>query len=89
MSILLKTSFLCISTLALNGCLALTVAGGAVGLADSIEKNRRMDIIEKRILALETPKKISKFKPYIPSYTTMDTFTKSFYDTMYYRDGKK
>ena len=88
MSILLKTSFLCISTLALSGCLALTLAGGAVGMGDSLDKNRRIDGIESRLEKLEEANKIKKPKPYVPSYTEMDTFTKGFYDTMYNRNGK-
>lgn len=87
MSILLKISSLCILTLALNGCL-LTVAGGAIGIADSLDKNRRMDEIESRINKLEKANETKKPKPYVPSYTEMDTFTKGFYDTMYNRDGK-
>jgi hypothetical protein len=87
MSILLKISSLCILTLALNGCL-LTIAGGAIGIADSLDKNRRMDGIESRINKLEKANETKKPKPYVPSYTEMDTFTKGFYDTMYNRDGK-
>ena len=88
MSILLKVSLLCISILALNGCIGLTVVGGAIGIVDSIEKNRRMDRIESRLEKLEEANKIKKPKPYVPSYTEMDTFTKGFYDTMYNRNGK-
>ena len=87
MSILLKISSLYILTLALNGCL-LTIAGGAIGIADSLDKNRRMDGIESRINKLEKANETKKPKPYVPSYTEMDTFTKGFYDTMYNRDGK-
>ena len=87
MSILLKISSLCILTLALNGCL-LTIAGGAIGIGDSLDKNRRMDGIESRINKLEKANETKKPKPYVPSYTEMDTFTKGFYDTMYNRDGK-
>ena len=87
MSILLKMILICTLTLALNGCL-LTVAGGAIGIADSLDKNRRMDGIESRINKLEKANETKKPKPYVPSYTEMDTFTKGFYDTMYNRDGK-
>ncbi len=88
MSILLKISSLCILTLALNGCLLVTIAGGAIGIGDSLDKNRRMDGIESRINKLEKANETKKPKPYVPSYTEMDTFTKGFYDTMYNRDGK-
>jgi len=88
MSILLKVSLLCISTLALSGCLALTLAGGAVGMGDSFYKDHKINKLEKKIEALEKANKIKKHKPYVPSYTEMDTFTKGFYDTMYNRDGK-
>jgi hypothetical protein len=88
MSILLKVSLLCISTLALSGCLALTLAGGAVGMGDSFYKDHKINKLEKKIEALEKANKIKKPKPYVPSYTEMDTFTKGFYDTMYNRNGK-
>ena len=88
MSILLKVSLLCISILALNGCIGLTVVGGLVGLGDSLDKNRRIDGIESRIEKLEKANEIKKPKPYVPTYTEMDTFTKGFYDTMYNRNGK-
>ena len=75
MSILLKVSLLCISILALNGCIGLTVVGGAIGIVDSIEKNRRMDRIELRIDALEKSKDVAEHKPYVPSYHNMNLMT--------------
>ena len=75
MSILLKVSLLCISILALNGCLPVTIAGGAIGIVDSIEKNRRMDRIELRIDALEKSKDVAEHKPYVPSYHNMNLMT--------------
>jgi hypothetical protein len=68
-------SLLCISILALNGCIGLTVVGGAIGIVDSIEKNRRMDRIELRIDALEKSKDVAEHKPYVPSYHNMNLMT--------------
>ena len=80
MSILLKVSLLCISTLALSGCLALTLAGGAVSMGDSLDKNRRIDGIESRIEKLEKANEIKKPKPYVPSYVDMETWKKGLYN---------
>ena len=83
MSISLKVSLLCISILALNGCIGLTVIGAAVGLGDSLDKNRRINEIETRIEKLEKANEIKKPKPYVPSYANMDSFNKGLYGTMY------
>ena len=68
-------SLLCISILALNGCIGLTVVGGAIGIVASLEKNRRMDRIELRIDALEKSKDVAEHKPYVPSYHNMNLMT--------------
>ena len=75
MSISLKASLLCISILALNGCIGLTVIGAVIGISDSIGKNRRMDRIELRIDALEKSKDVAEHKPYVPSYHNMNLMT--------------
>ena len=75
MSISLKVSLLCISILALNGCLPVTIVGGVIGISDSIGKNRRMDRIELRIDALEKSKDVAEHKPYVPSYHNMNLMT--------------
>ena len=80
MAILLKVSLLCISILALNGCIGLTVVGGLVGLGDSLDKNRRIDGIESRIEKLEKANEIKKPKPYVPSYVDMETWKKGLYN---------
>jgi 3-dehydroquinate dehydratase len=49
--------------------------GGAIGIVDSIEKNRRMDRIELRIDALEKSKDVAEHKPYVPSYHNMNLMT--------------
>ena len=80
MSILLKVSLLCISILALNGCIGLTVVGGLEGLGESLDKNRRIDGIESRIEKLEKANEIKTPKPYVPSYVDMETWKKGLYN---------
>ena len=80
MSISLKVSLLCISILALNGCIGLTVVGAAVGVGDSLDKNRRINEIETRIEKLEKANEIKKPKPYVPSYVDMETWKKGLYN---------
>tara|TARA_R100001163_G_C5052944_1_gene189549 strand:- start:542 stop:751 length:210 start_codon:yes stop_codon:yes gene_type:complete len=55
--------------------LPVTIAGGAIGIVDSIGKNRRMDRIELRIDALEKSKDVAEHKPYVPSYHNMNLMT--------------
>ena len=76
MLISLRLSLLCTLIIALSGCLPVTIAGGAIGIVDSIGKNRRMDRIELRIDALEKSKDVAEHKPYIPSYHNMNLMTK-------------
>ena len=71
---------LCISTLALSGCLALTLVGGAVGMGDSFYKDMKIKKLEKKIDALEKINEQKEPKPYIPSYTQMETWQKGLYD---------
>ena len=51
-SALLKVSLICISTLALSGCMALTLVSGVVGGVDSVAKeikiNKLKQIQERR-----------------------------------------
>ena len=76
MLISLRMSLLCTLVIALSGCLPVTIAGGAIGIVDSIGKNRRMDRIELRIDALEKSKDVAEHKPYVPSYHNMNLMTK-------------
>ena len=75
MLISLRLSLLCTLIVALSGCLPVTIAGGAIGIVDSIGKNRRMDRIELRIDALEKSKDVAEHKPYVPSYQNMNLMT--------------
>ena len=49
MSISLKVSLLCISILALNGCMAMTIISGVVGGVDSVAKEIKINKLEKEI----------------------------------------
>ena len=49
MSISLKVSLLCISILALNGCMAVTIISGVVGGVDSVAKEIKINKLEKEI----------------------------------------
>ena len=42
-------SLICISTLALNGCMAMTIISGVVGGVDSVAKEIKINKIEKQI----------------------------------------
>ena len=75
MLISLRLSLLYTLIVALSGCLPVTIAGGAIGIVDSIGKNRRMDRIELRIDALEKSKDVAEHKPYVPSYHNMNLMT--------------
>ena len=75
MLISLRLSLLCTLIIALSGCLPVTIAGGAIGIVDSIGKNRRMDRIELRIDALEKSNDVAEHKPYVPSYHNMNLMT--------------
>lgn len=75
MLISLRMSLLCTLIIALSGCLPVTIAGGAIGIVDSIGKNRRMDRIELRIDALEKSNDVAEHKPYVPSYHNMNLMT--------------
>lgn len=48
-SALLKVSLICISTLALNGCMAITIISGVVGGVDSVAKEIKINKLEKQI----------------------------------------
>ena len=48
-SALLKVSLICISTLALNGCVAITIISGVVGGVDSVAKEIKINKLEKQI----------------------------------------
>ena len=48
-SVLLKVSLICISTLALNGCMAMTIISGVVGGVDSVAKEIKINKLEKQI----------------------------------------
>ena len=48
-SALLKVSLICISTLALNGCMAITIISGVVGGVDSVAKEIKINKLEKEI----------------------------------------
>jgi hypothetical protein len=84
MSILLKISLMCISIPIMSSCLPLTtLTGGVLGLGDSMNKNHRMDEMEKRIVQLELVVLVKKYRPdprYIPSYVGMETFKTGIYD---------
>tara|TARA_A100000164_G_scaffold212494_1_gene188322 strand:- start:299 stop:481 length:183 start_codon:yes stop_codon:yes gene_type:complete len=54
--------------------------GAAVGLGDSLDKNRRINEIETRIEKLEKANEIKKPKPYVPSYVDMETWKKGLYN---------
>ena len=42
-------SLICISTLALNGCMAMTIISGVVGGVDSVAKEIKINKLEKEI----------------------------------------
>lgn len=42
-------SLICISTLALNGCMAMTIISGVVGGVDSVAKEIKINKLEKQI----------------------------------------
>ena len=81
---MVKLSLILISTLALSGCLGLTLVGGAVGMGDSYMKDMKIKKIEKKIekleKQLEDKKAEAKPKPYVPAYYDMETFNKGIYD---------
>ena len=70
-STLLKVSLILISTLSLNGCIGLTLAGAAVGGVNALDKEHRISKIEKQLEKL-MKKKEEESKPYVPSYHDMD-----------------
>ena len=80
---LLKKSLILISTLSLNGCIGLTLAGAAVGGVNAINKEHRITKIERQLEKLMKEKEESKPKLYVPSYSDMDSFNKGLYGTMY------
>ena len=79
----LKKSLILISTLSLNGCIGLTLAGAAVGGVNALDKEHRISKIEKQLEKLMKEKEESKPKLYVPSYSDMDSFNKGLYGTMY------
>ena len=62
---------MCISTLALSGCLAVTVLSGTIGVVDSLAKEIKINKLEKKFMELKESKE-REDKPYIPSYKDMD-----------------
>ena len=68
---LLKKSLILISTLSLNGCIGLTLAGAAVGGVNALDKEHRISKIEKQLKKLMKEKE-EESKPYVPSYHDMD-----------------
>ena len=64
-------SLMCISTLALSGCLAVTVLSGTIGVVDSVAKEIKINKLEKRLIELKKSKE-EEDKPYVPSYKDMD-----------------
>ena len=64
-------SLMCISTLALSGCLAVTVLSGTIGVVDSLAKEIKINKLEKKFMELKESKE-REDKPYIPSYKDMD-----------------
>ena len=62
---------MCISTLALSGCLAVTVLSGTIGVVDSVAKEIKINKLEKRLIELKKNKE-EEDKPYVPSYKDMD-----------------
>ena len=64
-------SLIFISTLSLNGCIALTLVGGVVGGVDSISKEIKIRKLETQIEEIIKEKE-EESKPYVPSYHDMD-----------------
>ena len=64
-------SLMCISTLALSGCLAITVLSGTVGVVDSVAKEIKINKLEKKLIELKKSEE-EEDKPYVPSYKDMD-----------------
>ena len=62
---------MCISTLALSGCLAVTVLSGTIGVVDSLAKEIKINKLEKKFMELKESKE-REDKHYIPSYKDMD-----------------
>ena len=49
-------SLMCISTLALSGCLAITVLSGTIGVVDSVAKEIKINKLEKKLIELKKGK---------------------------------